>query len=115
MSRQASNIDDELNHLATAVAHIPYTVKQAITCDDMCVVLTVPPAGTTLNRNVFCYLPSGEILWQIQESPHGTQIDKPYTSLHINDHKQLIAGNWNGVDYSVDLENGIVTAAAFDK
>lgn len=114
MSHQAKNINDELN-LAKSAANTPRTAKQEITCGDICIVLIDTPVGASLNRNVFGYSAAGESLWQIQESPHGTQNDKPYTSLHINDNNQLIAGNWNGVDYSVNLENGTVTAVAFDK
>jgi hypothetical protein len=115
MTSKIFEINDGLLFIANNHIDTPFKVEKVVYLNDQVIALMEPPAKTAFNRNIISYSTEGNLLWQIQESPHGTQIDKPYTSLHINDHKQLIAGNWNGVDYAVDLENGIVTAAAFDK
>jgi len=62
-----------------------------------------------LNRNVYAFNERGELVWTIQEAPHGGENqDKAYMSLVIENGK-LIAGNFIGVDYIVKLEDGTVT------
>lgn len=59
-----------------------------------------------LNRNVEAYSPSGELVWIIEEcSVGGTDEDKPYMNIFIKN-GQLIASNWIGLDFVVNLENG---------
>ncbi|RMV44584.1 hypothetical protein ALP11_02718 [Pseudomonas syringae pv. papulans] len=64
------------------------------------------PPGEVFNRNIFAFSMAGEVLWQIEESPHGTQADKPFMSLHCDDNDRVIVGCWNGVTYAVNVENG---------
>ena len=64
---------------------------------------------TDLNRNVYAYSLSGDLLWQIQEAPHGgIEDDKAYMDLRFEE-GQIIVGNWIGVDYVVDHECGEVS------
>ncbi|KPB85427.1 Uncharacterized protein AC504_2324 [Pseudomonas syringae pv. maculicola] len=58
---------------------------------------------------------AGEVLWQIEESPHGAQADKPFMNLHCDDNAQVIVGCWNGVTYSVNVESGKIQVIQFDK
>ena len=69
-------------------------------------ILVDPAPDVIFNRNVFALSIHGELLWQIEESPHGTQVDKPYVNLYCDKNGTVIAGNWNGVSYSVNLLNG---------
>lgn len=61
-----------------------------------------------LNRNVYAYDSLGKLLWQIQKAPHGgVEDDKAYMDIKIVG-GYLVAGNWIGVDYQVNLESGRV-------
>ena len=57
------------------------------------------PTGQSFNRNVFLLEGTGAVRWQIQESPHGTEDDKPFMNVWLAENGSLVAGNWNGVDY----------------
>ena len=62
-----------------------------------------------LNRNVAAYKENGELVWLIQECPvGGLDQDKAYMNIQVKD-EQLIAGNWVGLDFVVDLKSGNVT------
>ncbi|WP_066963234.1 hypothetical protein [Microbulbifer sp. Q7] len=64
-----------------------------------------------LNRNIEAYKAGGELAWIIQECPAGGQSeDKAYMDIQIKD-GQLIAGNWIGLDFVVNLETGNVSPA----
>lgn len=93
---------------------LPYTVSKALSCLGLIIVKIDPPAGRFSNRNIFALSMNGEVCWQIQESPHSTQDDKPYVDISIDSSGALIADNWNGVSYLVNQINGNVTADRFD-
>lgn len=61
-----------------------------------------------LNRNVYAYDSSGKLVWRIQEAPHGgAGEDKAYMDIRTDD-GNLVAGNWIGIDYQVNLNDGVV-------
>lgn len=61
-----------------------------------------------LNRNVYAYNDQGKLAWQIQEAPHGdVSMDKAYMGVKVKN-DILVAENWIGVDYSVNLKDGTV-------
>ncbi|MFM5012888.1 hypothetical protein ACEUB2_09570 [Aeromonas veronii] len=73
-------------------------------------VLADCPRGK-LNRSVEAYKADGCLAWVIQECPAGAPSeDKPYMDIRVQD-GQLIAGNWIGLDFIVNLENGGVSPA----
>lgn len=74
-----------------------------------------PSAGTIFNRNIFAVSMTGEVLWQIDESSHGTQADKPFMSLYRDENDQVVVSCWNGVTYAVDVENGKIRVIQFDR
>ncbi len=94
---------------------LPYPAVQALDYQGLIVVRVDPEVGQIFNRNVFALDANGGVKWQITESPHGTEVDKPYTYITISEDNQLIAGNWNGVDYAVTLDDGSITPISFIK
>jgi hypothetical protein len=97
------------------VIDLPYPAVQALDFQGLIVVRVEPAIGETYNRNVFALDGNGSVKWQIAESPHGTEDDKPYTSISIREGKKLVAGNWNGVDYAVAFGDGSITTESFNK
>lgn len=94
---------------------LPCTVGDVIDYGGLIIVRVEPPVGVVLNRNVFAFTKEGRLLWQIEESPHGTEVDKPYFGIFLDEKNRLVAGNWNGVDYLVDCGDGNITTKAFNK
>jgi hypothetical protein len=115
MTTEAFTISDGKISVQGKVLFLPHPVTEAKTYLDLIIVKVESPAGTIFNRNVFGLCKNGEIRWQIQESEHGTQKDKPYIEIRINPDQTLIAANWNGVNYLVDPDNGKITVYTFDK
>ena len=94
---------------------LPYPVEDVVECKGVIVVRIEPPAGVIFNRNVFAFTAQGDSLWQIEESPHGTEKDKPYVGILLSQEGSLVVANWIGVDYLVNIQSGSVTAKAFNK
>lgn len=94
---------------------LPYPVIEVLNFQGLIIVRVEPSIGEIYNQNIFAIDNTGKIMWQIVESPHGTEADKLYTSISVLAENQLIAGNWNGVDYAVDLDDGSISTKSFNK
>ena len=94
---------------------LPYEIVDVVNYQSLIIVRIEPAIGNIFNKNIYAFAENGDVKWQIEESPHGTQEDKPYTSLTIDKENKIIAGNWNGVDYSVSDVDGRVTPISFNK
>lgn len=115
MNTVAFRVEDGKLFIGDKWIDLPYAVGDVVECNDSLFVRVDPPIGVVFNRNIFAVTRQGEILWQIAESPHGTEADKPYVGIFRDRDGCLVAANWNGVDYSVDLESGGITTKAFNK
>lgn len=97
---------------------LPAPIKQKIEIGEMIVVRVYPSdeklnayPQEKLNRNVYAFNLSGELVWQIQEAPHGgVGEDKAYMNIGL-ENGRLMAGNWIGIDYFVGLCSGKVSQA----
>jgi hypothetical protein len=101
--------------IAGAPFDLPFEAAEALMVDGQILVRVEPPVGTIFNRNILAYSDTGLLIWQIEECPHGTQSDKPYMAITKDRAGNIIAANWNGVDYLVNMENGAVATIAFNK
>ncbi|MHA6196970.1 hypothetical protein ACX3YG_21675 [Pseudomonas wadenswilerensis] len=97
------------------VISLPHPVVKLVRGETKVFVMVEPPAGVVFNRGVYSLSHEGVILWQISESPHGEVKEKPYVDIFIDDRDRLIAANWIGIDYWVDVEDGSVEAIAFNR
>jgi hypothetical protein len=93
---------------------LPLPVGQVVDVGTALVVRLDVLTGTHLNRNVYLFDAAGRIVWQIEESPDGGVRDKPYMHVKFQD-GVLIAENWIGVDYYVNLTSGKVKAFQLSK
>jgi hypothetical protein len=94
---------------------LPHEVVQQLPLDGLVLLRVEPPPGQVFNRNVFAFDAAAQRLWQIAESPHGTEADKPFMGLRVDARGRVIASSWNGVDYVVDLGSGALQACGFGK
>ena len=108
-------VDNGILWIANQLIDLPHPVKVALPHDDRLAVLIEPAPNVISNKNILALSRHGKVLWYIQESLHATQADKPYINLHCDKNGALIAGNWNGVSYSVDWSNGSVSVVSVDK
>lgn len=90
-------------------------IVDVLVADDLVVVRTDDgqthgSGDKSMNRNVLAFDQNANLVWTIQEAPHGgDEWPKPYT--HVTKRgNQLIAGTWIGVDYIVDPKTGNVDA-----
>jgi hypothetical protein len=113
--------DEKALSVNGVVMEMPSPVRERVNIGELAVVRTYPEneklsayPRAQLNRNVYAFDGSGKLVWQIQEAPHGGANDKPYMRIEaVNG--QLIAGNWIGVDYRVNLADGMVEAVGSDR
>ncbi len=94
---------------------LPHEPVQQLRLGSLWVLRLESAPGQLFNRNVFAFDADARQLWQIAESPHGTEADKPFTTLRVSQQGELLAGNWNGVEYRVDAKTGALAVAGFTK
>lgn len=114
-------MSDSILKFANKDIELPAPIKQRVELGKLIVIRVYPSDDVLndypqkkLNRNVYAYDVSGELVWQIQEAPHGgSGEDKAYMDIKIDGGK-LVAGNWIGVDYLVNAASGVVSQAQKD-
>lgn len=92
-----------------------YPVEKAIVHEGVVVVLVEPPVGTDVRDNVAAFDMSGELLWTI--TPASTEdVETPpvYTDIFEAD-GSLLAHNWNGGTYEIEMETGEVEYSGWSK
>ena len=92
----------------------PFPASESIFLKNKLIVCLKPKVGEVLNRNVFCVDDKGEIVWQIEESPHGGVKEKPYISIYLSNNTP-VAKNWIGVDYYIDIDDGSISVKSFNR
>lgn len=115
MNKNIFEIADGLITINGKAVNLPYPVAEAITIGEIVVVRIEPAVGELCNANIYGFTINGYFKWKVEESPHGTEPDKQFTSIYISPNGKLIAGNWNGIDYAVDVKSGAISAVAFNK
>jgi len=115
MTESLMRVDQGVLYVGDQCIELPHPVVQVVKCQGIFIVRVEPPAGVVFNRNVIAFANQGQQLWQIEESPHGTEADKPYVGITVEADGSLTAANWNGVDYRVDLRDGSIAVKAFNK
>jgi len=105
----------ENNQLVVAGRTIKFECKIAeiVETMDRLIVRLDNPGGTQLNRNIYALGSSGEKLWQIEESPYGGVAENSYVRLWMDEHENICASVFQGIDYIVNVEDGSVSAAGF--
>lgn len=115
MSEHAFKLVDSKLFIENKLMDLPYPVGDVIECGNIFIVRVEPPIGVIFNRNVYAVNRDREILWQIAESPHGTELDKPYVGIYKDNNGKIVAANWNGVDYWINVFSGEIKTKSFSK
>lgn len=97
------------------LVEFPYSVAKSVRCGCLLIVMLDPPVDVDFNRNVYAVNGEGVVVWQIAESPHGGEGSEPYVDISMDRQSRLLAANWIGIDYFVDVEGGSVAPASFNK
>jgi len=92
-------------------------IRQIIEVSKLKVVRKYPPdeelvnyPQKKLNRNVEAYDQDENLVWVIEEAPDGGENqDKAYMNIWLEEDR-LVAGNWIGIDYLVDVNTGAVSS-----
>lgn len=110
------DINDGVIYINNEKIDLPFPVAEALEYEQSVIVRVDPPAKEIFNSNIYRFTLSGDCLWQIESSPHGTEDNKPYVSIYTSSsHDSLVVSNWNGVDYIVNIEDGSVEVKSFRK
>jgi hypothetical protein len=89
---------------------LPYPIKSVLTLGETVVTIlsydSIPSSEEeVLNRNVYGFNLDGTLKWQIQEVIGSSEKEKPFLYIKAVEDK-LIAYNWIGMDYEVNLDDG---------
>jgi hypothetical protein len=115
MNTNSFKIEGDNLFIANKCVALPFPIAEVFEYKDLIVARVEPCTGVIFNRNIFAFTAHGNLLWQIEESPHGTEKDKPYTRIFLNNDGLLVAANWIGVDYLVNVKNGSISTISFNK
>ena len=80
-------------------------VQILLKCNGIIVKLYKVPAGYTCNRNITGEDIKGNLIWQVEDI--NPLIDSPFTNIKVYDGNRIIAYNWSGINYYINIETGI--------
>ena len=80
-------------------------VQILLKCNSIIVKLYKVPAGYTCNRNITGEDIKGNLIWQVEDI--NPLIDSPFTNIKVYDGNWIIAYNWSGINYYINIETGI--------
>ena len=78
------DIDDGVIYINDKKIDLPFPVAEALEYEQSIIVRVDPPAKQIFNSNIYRFALSGNCLWQIEPSPHGTQANRPYVSIYTS-------------------------------
>ena len=115
MTKQNSSftIEDGQLQISGRQVETEYPVAEALLANGNVVARLQVAVGTIMNANVLCFSENGELLWAIDESPHGGTASNSYVAISLSDNGSIVARNWNGVEYDVSAADGRVSPVGF--
>ncbi|MCF6285261.1 MAG: hypothetical protein L3K26_08730 [Candidatus Hydrogenedentes bacterium] len=115
MSEIKYSLNDGILCIDNEVVELPWPVVQVLSCQSLLIVRVQSEFKKIYNRNIFAFLASAKLKWQIPECPHGGTSSKPYMRVYLAEDGELAVGNWIGVDYFVSLVDGSLTTKSFNR
>jgi hypothetical protein len=91
---------------------LPWPIEQIIQFKEIYVVLLQTYGKVIFNENVFG-IRMGQVIWQIEPVPTVHE-HSPFTGI-FKEGNNVILGNWDGNEYTVDPETGKILKREFTK
>lgn len=79
-------------------------VKTKLHCGAVIIKLYKVPTKYKCNRNIVGENEAGETIWQIEDV--NPSLDSPFSSIEPFDKEKIIAHNWIGADYYIEIRTG---------
>lgn len=79
-------------------------VKTRLHCGAVIIKLYKVPTKYKCNRNIVGENKSGEIIWQVEDV--NPSLDSPFSSIEPCDKEKIIAHNWIGTNYYIEIRTG---------
>lgn len=98
------NIHNMTNLQETSVKNLD--IKKELCFDSVIIKLYNVPSKCRCNRNIVGENKKGELIWQVKDV--NPSLDSPFTNIDFFDKERIIAHNWLGADYYVDIRTGIM-------
>jgi hypothetical protein len=75
-----------------------------LNCGAIVIKLYKVPVKYKFNRNITAENEQGKIIWQVEDMC--PLFDAPFTSIRLFNNEKVIAYNWIGVEYYIDIQTG---------
>ncbi len=110
------SVVDEILKIGDESIDFPFPLAEAMVMGEKIIIRAGSRTKPINNdRNVYALDYDGKVLWRIELCPYGGERSKPYTIIYSLGSETLVAGNWIGYDFYVDLKDGHITLKAFTK
>jgi hypothetical protein len=86
-----------------------WKVKSELRLGTVVIKLYTVPAGTECNRNIVCENAQGDIVWRVADVLPGQ--DSPFMNIKAYDDEKIIAYNWSGMNYYINIKTGEASIA----
>jgi hypothetical protein len=81
-------------------------IETELDCDSVIIQLYKVPYKHRCNRNIVGENKKGEMIWQVEEVNPLETSDFPFLSIRPFNKEKIIAYNWLGMDYYIDIQTG---------
>lgn len=113
MSNSLFSVDDGVLRISGRAINTGLPVRKAIQVGGKIIaLLEITGREEQMNENVLCFDSAGDLIWRIDPSMENGPEMFPYVYINVCDGGAVVAYNWIGMDYSVDLDDGTVKAMA---
>lgn len=113
MSNSLFSVDDGVLRISGRAINTGLPARKAIQVGGKIIaLLEITGREEQMNENVLCFDSAGDLIWRIDPSMENGREMFPYVYINVCDGGAVVAYNWIGMDYSVDLDDGTVKAMA---
>jgi hypothetical protein len=96
--------DDKLLYNQDVIFAAPASITEFLIIGENIIVL-VTGNQITGDRNIYCYEINGNLKWQV-ENPDNIHSTNYYTSIYLSNDNELQAYSKNGIEYTLNADNG---------
>lgn len=97
-------LNNKLYYNDKSLITLNYNIQEYLTIDDLIIILE-DSSNSKNEQNIYCYSKNGDFRWRIPPLDK-LHFDNYYTSIYITEKGALQAYNKNGVEVTIDKQNG---------